>query len=354
MMAAANEETRLSADEELTSGMMSGAMVIKMEDINNCGARVMFIGERSRLASCTGVKLVDKERLVACNLVGQRMYLVRYDLDRGRHEIEDCIPTRFGDKDVCTDLIDGDNRNRFVTSNCEHSSVSIYRLKNKRLQFEKDLPIPEEKPGYCHSARFVPPDGEIICTTTVTCEKSVYFLRVKSGEIVCKLRDNDNEWRPKDVCFLDDSRIFVIFTHGGPRLGKAASYDSKVSLIALNIESGRHEVISELMINGHVDSCRHFGERLYITNGGRDCVTIVRFKGNRLTLDHEMLGYNFPHGIDLLPGVLAVTNYGNNSIVLSKMDSSTTLPQEFHRLWRRGTPLLSALWQKLKGTGSRP
>jgi hypothetical protein len=39
IIAAANEipEARLSADAELTPGALSGAMVIKMEDINNCG-----------------------------------------------------------------------------------------------------------------------------------------------------------------------------------------------------------------------------------------------------------------------------------------------------------------------------
>jgi hypothetical protein len=317
-MIAVNEipEARVSAPEQRPSAT-PGAMIIKMEDINNSGMPVHFIGERSRLSSCTSVKFIDKNRLVACNLAGQRMYLVRYDVDSGCHEIEDCIPTRFGDKDVCTDLIDGDNKERIATSNCEHNSVSIYRVKNNRLEFDTDLPIPEKVPDYCHGVRFVPPDGEIICATTTMIEKSVYFLSIASGKIVYKFRDD--EWRPKDVCFLDESRIFVVYTWGIPSTSQAAPYDSKVSLLSLNLQTQRHEVISELMIDGHVDCCRRLGERLYITNGSRDCVMIVRFEDNGLILDQQMLGYNFPHGIDVFPGMLAVTNYGSNSIVLSKI-----------------------------------
>jgi len=319
MIAAANEvpKARLSAGDKSAPDALLGAMVIKMEDINNSGRARLFIGQRSRLASCTSIKLIDRERLVACNLVGQRMYLIRYDLDSGRHEIEDCISTRFGDKEVCTDLMDGDDRNRFATSNCEHSSVSIYRLENNRLEFDKNLPLPAKKPGFSHGVRFVPPDGEIICTTTTTNEMAVYFLRLVSGEIVYKFRDG--EWRPKDVCFLNDSRMAVIYAHGTPSPREAAPYDSKVSLIALDLGAGRHEVISELVIDGHVDCCRHLDENLYITNGSRDCVTILRLEDNSFTLDHEISGYNFPHGLDVLSGVLAVTNYGSNTIVLTRI-----------------------------------
>jgi hypothetical protein len=317
MIAAAYEEARHSADEKLTPGIISRAMIIKMEDINNSDMPVQFIGQRSRLSSCTSVKLVDKERLVACNLAGQRMYLIRYDLESGRHEIEDCIPTRFGDKDVRTDLLDGDNRGRFATSNCEHGSVSIYRLKKNRLEFEKDLPIPEKNPGFCHGVGFVPPDGNIICATTTMEEMSLYFLHVGSGEIIFKFRDNG--WRPKDVCFLDDSRMVVIYAYGTPSSAEAAPYDSKISLIALDLRTKQHKVISELMIKGHVDCCRRLGERMYITNGSRDCVMIFRLEGNTLALDHELPGYYFPHGIDVLPGLLAVTNYGSNTIVLTQI-----------------------------------
>jgi WD40 repeat protein len=246
------------------------------------------------------------------------VYLVRYDLASGRHEIEDCIPTRFGEHDVSTDLLDGDNRGRFATSNCTHGSVSIYRLKKNRLEFERDLPIPEKEPGFCHGVKFVP-DGEILCATTTMQATSVYFLHVASGEIVYKFRDGD--WRPKDVCFLDDSRIIVIYTQGTPSFGEATPYDSKASLIALDLGARRHEVIREFMISGHVDCCRRLGRRVYITNGSRDCVMILRLEGNTLTLDRELRGYYFPHGIDVLPGLLAVTNYGSNTIVLSKLTS---------------------------------
>jgi hypothetical protein len=292
-------------------------MVIKMEDINNSDMPVQFIGGRSRLSSCTSVKLVDSQRLVACNLAGQRMYLIRYDLARGYHEIQDCIPTQFADKHVRTDLLDGDNRGRFATSNCEHGSVTIYRLNDNRLEFEKDLPIPEERPGFCHGIRFVPPDGDIICATTTMEGTWVYFLDTETGEIIFKFRDDG--WRPKDICILDNARIVVIYSRGTPSYTEAAPYDSKLSLIALDLNTKQHRVISDLMIKGHVDCCCRLGERIYITNGSRDCVMTFRLEGNTVALDYELSGYHFPHGIDMLPGVMAVTNYGSNTIVLTQI-----------------------------------
>jgi hypothetical protein len=317
MIAAANKETHRSADEKLMPEIISRALVIKMEDINNSDMPVQFIGQRSRLSSCTSVKFVDKERLVACNLAGQRMYLIRYDLHRCSHEIQDCIPTRFADKDVRTDLLDGDNKGRFATSNCEQGSVSIYRLNSKQLKFEKDLPIPEKNPGFCHGVKFVPPEGDIICATTTMEETSLYFLHVESGEIIFKFRENG--WRPKDTCFLDNSRMLVIYAYGTPGSEEAAPYDSKVNLIAFDLRAKRHEIVSEFMISGHVDCCRCLDERVYITNGSRDCVMIFRIEGNTLTLDCELPGYYFPHGIDRIPGLLGVTNYGNNTIVLTQI-----------------------------------
>ena len=110
------------------------SMQIKLEDINNCGATELFVGPRKRLATCTSVKLLSHQRLVACHLVGQRMYLIRFDLGSGDHEIECCIPTRSNGKDVSTDLLDFDGKDRFVTSNCGDGSVTIYRLSDGRIK----------------------------------------------------------------------------------------------------------------------------------------------------------------------------------------------------------------------------
>ena len=134
-------------------------MLIKLEDINHSGSKELFVGPCKRLATCTSVRLISHQRLVACSLVGQRMYLIRFDLGNGDHEIECCIPTRFDGKDVSTDLLDFDGKDRFVTSNCAEGSVTVYRLIDGRLKHDKDIKIPEDRSPFCHGARFVPPDG---------------------------------------------------------------------------------------------------------------------------------------------------------------------------------------------------
>ena len=62
-------------------------MIIKLEDINSSGTKLMFVGSRSRLASATSVALLDARRLLACSLVGQRMYLIEFNVARGTHKV---------------------------------------------------------------------------------------------------------------------------------------------------------------------------------------------------------------------------------------------------------------------------
>jgi hypothetical protein len=40
----------------------------------------------------------------------------------------------------------------------------------------------------------------------------------------------------------------------------------------------------------------------------------------------EYVGFNFPHGIDVIKNTLAVTNYGDGSIIFIDTNSSTIKP----------------------------
>ena len=89
---------------------MTAGMIIPLEDVNNSGHGEFFVGERTRLACATAVRLLDERRLVCTNCVGMRMYLVDYDLDSGTYEFRTELPTEFGGGEVETDLLDVDEQ----------------------------------------------------------------------------------------------------------------------------------------------------------------------------------------------------------------------------------------------------
>ena len=199
-------------------------MVIQLEDINPSGVPEYFIGDRKRLAAATSVKLLDAARLLVGNLVGQRLYLVRYDLAAGTHQILTSVGTQFGGQPVITDLVDFDGREAVVTSNCESASVSLYRLAGDELSHVKDLPIPHPQAGFCHGVKFLPP-GDVVCATCTTPFPQVFFLCTKTGALLHHF--GDGGWRPKDVCFVGSDRMLVLYSFGHPTPGKGTAFTIK-------------------------------------------------------------------------------------------------------------------------------
>ena len=59
---------------------------------------------------------------------------------------------------------------------------------------------------------------------------------------------------------------------------------------------------------------------LYFTDGVADCVRVCRVAGDVISLEPSLPGYDFPHGIDVLPsaGLMAVTNYGTSDVVITR------------------------------------
>src|SRR6188508_2756686 len=145
---------------------MAAGMIIGLEDVNNSEHGELYVGSRKRLASCTGVAFVDEGRLLATSLVGKLMYLIRFDLSSGECQVERAVPTRFGGEDVVTDLVAYNGHGTIVTSNCELNSMSRYELDGDDISGAKDLPIRDERAGFCHGVGFSP-SGDLICASCI-------------------------------------------------------------------------------------------------------------------------------------------------------------------------------------------
>ena len=85
-------------------------MIIKLEDVNNRKGKPIFVGSRRRLATATGVALLDSKHFVVTGLKAQRMYLLQFDLSQGTYSTISCIRTEYNGNEIRTDLLDWDGR----------------------------------------------------------------------------------------------------------------------------------------------------------------------------------------------------------------------------------------------------
>lgn len=297
----------------------SQKMVIKLENINNRGAHPIYVGDRTRLATATDVAFLDEHTMVVTSLVGHRMYLIEFDLFQGSHRFIDCIPTVFNDNEIRTDLLDFDGENRLITSNCEFNSVSLYDISRNKLSHVKDIAIPDPYVAFCHGARFVPGNLDVVCATC-TNNNWIYFLSIESSGILYQFKHE--KWKPKNACFIDSNRMVVAYASGNPTQTAAELYSAKVALIEFDIERQSYNILAEKVFpETHPDTCTVVGDMVYFNNQMKDSILACQVQGNELNLIQELPGYSFPHGMDILPekNLMAVTNYGTNTVVLSQL-----------------------------------
>ena len=301
---------------------LTSPVVIKLEDINRSEHGELYVGGRKRLASCTGVRFLNRNRLLATSLVGKRMYLISYDFTAGTHHVESWVPTLYAGQEVTTDLLDFDGYDSIVTSNCDLDSVSLYRLVGNQISHAKDLPIKDSEAEFCHGAKFVPGD-DAICATCVKGERNVYFVSTLTGDVLYKFGHGD--WIPRDACFVTGDRMVVVYSRGYPGATPNAELvrESKACLVGLDLPGAAAPLPRRSLVAGLPGRMLRPRSRARSTSA-TSCATssrCARSTGTRSRSRARLPGYDFPHGVDVLPefGLLAVTNYGSNSIMLTRL-----------------------------------
>jgi glycosyltransferase involved in cell wall biosynthesis len=277
---------------------------------------------RKRIATVTAVRFLDEHRLLATHLYGRRMYLVSFDFETGHSTIAHEIPTVYGNEAVITDLIDVNAAGLIAVSNFNCQSITLYRLADDRLAHWKDLAIRDDGAGRCHGIKFTPQSG-IVCASCTTGERNVYFVSIDTGEVLYKFSHGD--WRPKDICFVSENLMVIVYAYGSPSAKASAAYESKASLVRIDVGGGRHDFLSEVTLPAcQVDCCVYKEGFVYIADQMDDCVRVCKLDGDTITFHCKLPGYSFPHGVDALPeaNLLAVTNYGTSDIVITRLDQS--------------------------------
>ena len=114
--------------------------------------------------------------------------------------------------------------------------------------------------------------------------------------------------------------MIVISGMGAPSRESKTPYQSKISLIALDLNKQQNDVVDVAFIDAcNADCCQWVGDRVYLTNQMSDRVVVYRVTDDRLVFDRNIEGYDFPHGLDVGHDLLAVTNYGDNTIDMKRL-----------------------------------
>lgn len=257
------------------------------------------------------MRLVDARTLVCCSLLARKIYLVHFDLEAGSFVVMDDADTMYAGATTQTDLCDVDGQGRVVTSNCEGGQMSLYQIDGDQVRHDRDLST-DLVGNFCHGARFFGPD--VVAATALREPRGVHFYEIQTMR---KLLHVKTDRLAKDACSLPGGRAAVVVTDGAPSSQASRSVGTSEILIAdIDLDRGTSVIVGRRVYDvGQLDAIAHEDGRLYVSDsrGGRLLVVDAR------TLDQigEVGGYDFPHGVDVKYGLLAVACYGTNAISVS-------------------------------------
>lgn len=314
------------------SAAAANDIVIPLPWVNRTDHREMyFAGNRARYSGCTSVRFVDDNRVVAASLLGQEMHLIRLDLIGGIGEIVSTLRTTDGERDVSVDLIDFDGGTQLVTANCEHSSVSMYRVEGNELSFVDAQLAGGSDMAYCHGTAFVPSQLGAIASALTTGVPRVEFLTGQGPAIAPFINDG---WRPKSVAFIGSLMVVGSVRHNNAVVPRSVNF-AQLALVELDA-GGAHRVLDVVEYEGSVDGCYARGSVVYLANQTQDSVVVFEVVAGRLHRQADIEGFSLPHDVAVSPDGrwLAVASYGDNAVHVRRLvHSGSQLASGSRRGW---------------------
>ena len=291
-------------------------MLIKLPDIINTEYKEFCVGQRKRLATASGCCFISENIIAINHLVGQRLYLVYFDMSKNEYQIISQIDTTFEYKKCPTELVTTRN-NIIATSNFYHS-ISTYKITDYKIYKLDDYHF--QNFGYCHGIKYY--TNNIICFTTMLTPNNVCFFDLINRNILYKF--DHQIGRPKDICFISDNQMIIIYTCNDPSGQPYKLMNSYVHLVQFNIEDKNSKIISEFIISDcQLDACVFHKGLIYIVTvkDAEDSVQILKIENDTLTYHDQITGFNIPHGLSIQNNLFAVTNYCDNTVKIMELSS---------------------------------
>ena len=211
-----------------------------------------------------------------------------------------------------TDLMTFDQHSRIVTTNFFQHSCSMYKYDEGKVTFEKDLNY--QAGGPVHGVKFYTPD--ILAITSRREAAGIHFFEASTGKIVRVIATPGKS--VQDIQFLSPQRVVMISTTDSPKMQSGKMWNSILDVIDFDLEGKQAKLVySRNYADAHLDSIVIHQNRLYMTDQYNHKVIVLSAENLEPVEEHH--NYHFPHGIDVNHGMLAVTNYGLNTVEIRKL-----------------------------------
>lgn len=294
---------------------------IKLENINRSQYKELYLGTRSRLATATSISFLDSNTFVAASLVGMKLYLYQFNFTDKSYKLIDSLDTTYNGKLCLTDLADYYN-NLIVCSNFELGTQTIYKCENNKLSHYLDIK-PFHLPQFCHGVKFYKSLPNTICATgnKLYC---IDFINYVNQELLYRI---NLDIRPQDIAIISENRIAILGSMGNvtDKVTNNPIISVKLMYYDIDIHSTNdksHKLLDTCILDNYRgDSIIYFENKLYFTDQNNDNVVIVKVENDKLTFDNNISLFDFPHGLSIEPinRLLGVTNYGDNSIIITSL-----------------------------------
>jgi hypothetical protein len=287
---------------------MTKKLIIPIEDIPT-KRQLVYVGDHIRPSTATSIVFLNENTLACSHFNGCKIFLIRFDFNEGTHHILDTVDTTYNNEKTEPDLMATDGHGNIATSNFFHKACTFYKYENDTINLAGDSHY--QISDYAHGIKFY--NSDIIAFTSRGKGGGVYFVNRITHQPLFKILSPGLS--VQDVCFLSPNRMAMISGLGSPKLYSDNIYASTLHIIDFDITKKSAAVIEKRIFEAsHFDNIVLYKDDLYFTDQYNN--KVLRMNAQTLALKPAFVDYDFPHGIDVNYDILAVTNYGTNTLEL--------------------------------------
>lgn len=280
--------------------------------LENVASSPLFIGGKTRLSCATSVSILDDNHLACAHFAGQKIYIYKFDINSGQYEMTGCADTTYNGKLCKTDLMTSNGDGKIAVSNFLEKSCTLYKYTNQSINFSHY--IPHICGDFVHGVKFY--NDNIIAMTSRRAYSGVYFVNISDGSTIFTINTNRNS--VQDVCFINDSKLVLISTSNTPKMRQHDMWSSFVDIYDYSVEGAKAILTGSIEFpNSQLDNLVLYNSNIYITNQYQNLVLVMCPISGKIV--NKYAGFEFPHGIDVSNGLMAVSNYGTNTIEIRKL-----------------------------------
>lgn len=282
-------------------------MKIQLPPIDLSNHKQVYAGYRRRYATATSAAYkIDHgqciDRLISAQYLNRTLYL--HDITQSFKIIDSINIDYYVDIiDYKYDIVISSNMPSY---NIETGSLSIIDLIDDKFRLRKTILLPNVK---SHGCKLIT-SSEAVVTNTANA-KNILFIDINTDD---KRSFSDFLYFPKDIYHFDD-KLLIISSASQPSMSPVDILNSILYLY----EYPSMTLIESVDVPGQADSITKSGQHIFITLQGNDCLAYLTYD-EKLRYIGTIPGYNFPHGITSHKDDVCVTNYGDNTLQISKLN----------------------------------